>query len=185
MEKHNTMPEVRNFLKVVKTGIPVAKTDRFKTADCFKTGLAYRDNDIDNWMTKQVPAVEGGTVTCYEMTEDSHTFMEMAHKLLSLKTPRSEETIAKSLFEQGKTFSPKQVEDLHKRFVAGETEIGFQTNNYSNLFFVHDEKGRVFVLNVYLSSDGWDVGLLKLDDSNRWEREERLFSREPKKKDTQ
>ena len=175
----------QEYLRLVATGIPVPSTEEYSTDQCFDEGFAGRDPDIDILMTNQIPATEGGTVICHQLTQSGHTFMEMAHKLLSLKTPKSEEAITKSLFEQGKTFSPKQVEDLHKRFVAGETEIGFQTNNYSNLFFVHDEKGRVFVLNVYLSSDGWDVGLLKLDDSNRWEREERLFSREPKKKDTQ
>lgn len=118
MEKHNIMPEVTNFLNVVKTGISVSKIDQVKTADCFKKGFVYRDSDIDNWMTKQIPAVEKGSAVCYEPTEDGHTFMEMAHELLLLKILQDEASVAKLLIEQCKTFSPKQVEDLHRRLVG-------------------------------------------------------------------
>lgn len=169
--------KVISFLRIVKSGISLGLTPSAKTVDCFQEGFAFRDSDIDSWMTDQVPAVEGGVIVCHELTEDGHTFMEMAHELLSLKTSSDEASIAKSLFEQGKTFSLKQVEELHKRFVAGETEIGFNTNGYANLFLVHDEKGRVFVLRVGLGSRGWRLFVDKLGRSDGWSREIRLFSR--------
>lgn len=166
---------------VGKTGISVAKTDRAKTSDCFKEGFAGRDPDIDILMTNQIPATEGGTVICHQLTQSGHTFMEMAHELLSLKTPQSAEAIARSLFEKGKTFSPRQVEDLHKRFVAGETQISLNTNACSNFFFVHDEKRSVFVLDTDLDLVGWNVDIRIFDQEIRRLRKCRLFSREPKK----
>jgi hypothetical protein len=171
----------QEYLRLVATGIPVPSTEEYSTDQCFDEGFAGRDPDIDILMTNQIPATEGGTVICHQLTQSGHTFMEMAHKLLSLKTPKSEEAITKSLFEQGKTFSPKQVEDLHKRFVAGETQIGLNTNGCSNFFFVHDKGGRVFILDTDLDLVGWNVDIRSLGPEIRRRRKCRLFSREPKK----
>lgn len=164
------------ILKVVKSGITVSSFSVVKTAECFKDGFAYRDGDIDNWMTKKIPAVESGSAKCHELTEDGLTFLQMATELSGTVMAQSESSLAQLLIEQGKTFSLKQVEDLHKRFVGGETELGFNTNGYANLFFVHDEKS-VFVLFVRLSSGGWSVDVNELGRSFRWDREDRLFSR--------
>lgn len=178
------MAKKTSFLKLVKSCIPVNKTDRVKTASCFKKGFVYRDSNIDSFMTEYVSASEKGLVVCHELTEVGHTFMEMAHELLSIdikNRTHSKTLIAKTLIESGNTFSLKQVEDLHKRFVDGETEIGFLANGYANFFFVHDDKGHVFVLSVNLSSVGWYVLIRKFNRSCVWRRERRLFSREPNK----
>ncbi len=166
---------VTTFLKIVKSGISMPSFSAVKTADCFKKGFAYRDSDIDDWMTKDTTVSNAGLVTCYEFTEDGRTFLDMARSILETEETHEKE-IARLLVARDKSFTLKQVEDLHKRFIAGETEIGFNTNGYANLFFVHDEKS-VFVLRVSLFSDGWFVHVFKLGSSSRWYREYRLFSR--------
>lgn len=168
--------EKPGILKMVKNGIRVDSVPAVKIATLFKEGFPYRDRDIDSWMTKQAPIVDSGLSICYELIEEGPTFLDMARSVLEVGSEVEQEQIAKLLIERGKTFSPKQVEDLKKRFVDGETEIGFNTNGYANLFFVHDEKS-VFVLNVNQNSDDWNVKVNKLGNSNRWNRENRLFSR--------
>ncbi len=172
----NVAQELKSILNVVKNSIHVGSVPSVKTADCFKKDFVCRDSDIDGWMAKKTPIVDSGSAICYELTEDGSTFLDMARVILDTGSEQSEEKIAKLLIEQGKTFSLKQVEDLHKRFVGGETEIGFNTNGYANLFFVHDEKS-VFVLDVYLLSDGWRVDVNGLGSSYRWDAGSRLFSR--------
>lgn len=173
---------VIGFLKVIVSDIHLELTPSTKTADRFKAerGFSYRDSNIDTWMTERIPAGMGGSVVCYELTEDGHTFMEMAHELLSLNAPHDEAMTAKALMEQGKTFSLKHVEELHRRFVRGEIKICFKTNGQANFFLVHDEKDRVFVLDVnFRSSDLWEtnVFIVRFNASDKWLRGHRLFSR--------
>lgn len=175
----NTSPTI---LKVVASGIPIDPTPSVNTADCFKEGFAYCDSNIDTQMTEQIPSTEGGTVTCHELTEDGHNFMDVALKLLSKDDRIKPLDVLRGLIEQGKTFSPRQVEDLHKRFVAGETQIGLNTNSSSNLFFVHDEKGGILALSLVSSFDGWQV--VRVLYADEFLIGDRVFFREPKK-DTQ
>lgn len=179
MEKHNTMPEVTSFLNVVRTGISVGKTDPVYTATCLREGFVDRDSDIDKRMTKKVPSAQDGNLIYYEMTVDGHSLIEIAQELVSLKGTQDEALMAQALIRQGKTISLKQVGDLHKRFVAGETEIGFSITNH-NFFFVCGKNDTVLVLCVVLS-DGWCVGICELVPSFNFLREGRVFSLEPKK----
>ncbi len=176
------MIQVKSFLRVEETGILVSKTNRVKTSNCFKRRFVY--SEFFKKITSHSPATEGGLAVCSVITEDGHTFMEMAHELLSLKTPQDQFSVSKLLIAEKKTFSLKQVDELQERFAAGETGIGLIANNrYANFFFIHDDEGHVFVVIMYehISEINWMVRMSEISDNRKWRSGYRLFSREPKK----
>ena len=179
------MRQSTSSLKTVNTGVIINKTDRAKTSDCFKGSDIgyYDDKEIDKRLTKHTPETEGGVISCHKLSEGGHTFMDIAHELLLLKTRCNKACIARLLIEKGKTFSLKQLEDLRNRLVVSEVKAWFN-KRYSNFFFVHDEKKRVIIVSMF-----WTDGFFKRKVwgmSGRMfhattAKQDRLFSRESDK----
>ena len=158
------MAQNEHFFEVVKTRIWVSETSRIKTSDCFKEGFEYPDPDINKWLSDYIPSTQGGTLVYFCLGENTLNSMQIANGILWNNEPHHKAYISKLLVNNGKTFSLKQVEDLHRRFILGETEIGLNTNGYANLFFVHDERDNVFILDIRLDVDVWEVDVETLNN---------------------
>jgi|GEM_PF-2685756 len=169
--------KVMSKFKSIVASFTVATVDKIKVSDCFTDKIwVYRDGDWDRWLTKLTPATPAGKPAVYELTENGPTVKGMAQFVLGT-TEYDIAKLAKALVANGKTFSPKQVDDLVIRFVKGEKAIGLNDNSYANLFFVHDDDGNVFVAGVGLGSGGWCVGVYRLDSDSGWNAGRRFFTR--------
>jgi len=169
-----------NRLKKLDIGnVPVAAMSRMKTADCLKKGITYRDGDLDNWLSDYIPAIGGGSLGGFELTDkNGTTYRQMAESLL--QTTGSDESLKKLLKERGHTFHLEQVADLIRRTKAGE-KTGLLDNGYANLLFVEDENGEVFGLHAfwrdYWLGLGWCVHVYRFVLDFGWLAGLRFFSR--------
>jgi hypothetical protein len=164
-------------LEVTQTGIPVPAAPACKTIDLFtdRKVFAWRDPNLDTWVSQSLPPAPQCTTTVYRLTKDGVTFSDMAKALLR-ETTDDPAIFAKLLVQRGKTFSPKQVEDLVTRFERGEKTIGLRDDGCANFFFVYDGTS-VFVLRADRRSTRWDVGVARLDDAYEWLAPNRLVAR--------
>jgi hypothetical protein len=148
------------------------------TTDCFTdSSLFYLDRNFIHWSTKRFPTTEGGQTKVLKLARDGMKFKHMAQAVLN-DTSDDLTIHSKKLIEAGKTYNPKQVEDLILRSHKGNKSVSLLDNGFSNLFFIHDDKGNVFVLDVHLDGNSWDINIFKLDsDGYEWNVGTHLFLR--------
>jgi hypothetical protein len=144
-----------NRLKKLDLGnVSIVAMPRMKTKDCLKKGITYRDGDLDNWLSDYIPAIGGGSLGGFELTDkNGTTYRQMAESLL--ETTGSDESLKKLLKERGYTFHPEQLADLLRRTKAGE-KTGLLDNGCANLLFIEDENGEVFGCDAYWDDARWN-----------------------------
>ncbi len=135
-------------------GVIIPAKPAMLVANCF-TGkhIAWRDDDLDKWLAKTVPAKGEGKVSYFQLPRNMQN-RELAAEVVGKSG--TEEELKKFLKEQGKTYHLAQVDDLLIRTDRGE-ETGLLTNGWANLFFIEDENGAVFVLGARRHDGGWNV----------------------------
>jgi len=170
-----------NRLKKLDLGnVSIVAMPRMKTKDCLKKGITYRDGDLDNWLSDYIPAIGGGSLGGFELTDkNGTTYRQMAESLL--ETTGSDESLKKLLKEREHTFHPEQLADLLRKTKAGE-KTGLLDNGYANLLFIEDENGDIFGVNAFWNDDswvgnGWSVHVFQFDYDYRWHAGRRFFSR--------
>ena len=146
------------------------------TKDCFVGKEFWRDSDVDSWLTSSLPATEGGETKVLKLVRPSMTFKQIAQAVLN-ETSDDINLLGKRLIEAGKTFSPKQVEERVLAFQNGDKSVALLDNGWANFWFVHDDKGNVFVLRVYRYGGQWSVYIDRLDHGHGWDADYQLFLR--------
>lgn len=147
------------------------------TADCFTDANVFnRDGDLDRWLTKSLPATEGGETKVMKLVRANMMFRHMAQGVLN-ETSDDLSVLGKKLIETGRTYNPKQVEELVLRFHKGDKSVGLLDNGYANLFFTHDDKGNVFVLGVHWGDSRWRVYVSRFAYDREWFADRQLFLR--------
>jgi hypothetical protein len=171
-------PLKSDLLEVIATGTPIPAVGPCNIADCFtnRSVFTYRDPDLDTWFFKEIPSVPSGAATTYQLVKDVPTLSQTARFVLG-ETTNDPDTLAKLLVERGKTFSPKQVEDLVSRRECSDRTPGLIDNGCANFFFVHDAQNRVCVLGIDRSADGWGVGVYGVEYEFGWGAGTRLLVR--------
>jgi len=171
-----------NRLKKLDLGnVSVTAMPRMKTKDCLKggRGIASRDGNFDNWLSDYIPAIGGGSLGGFELTnKDGTTYRQMAESLLG--TTSSDDELKKLLKERGHTFHIEQLADLLRRTKAGE-KTGLIDNGYANLLFIEDDNGEVFGCGAHWNGVwygyGWHVYVNRFGSDGRWFAGRRFFSR--------
>lgn len=162
--KNRVKAVVANLITLA-TNILVRQVDECKVKDLFRgKHIAYRDGDLNNWLRKSVPGVIELPASSYRLGKEMN-FVEMSAKHLGIAKDLN--LVATTLVERGKFFSPKQVDDMLVACDRGENPFHLRTDGWANLIPIFDGAS-VFFLSVYRSSDGWNVGVSRLEDSNRW-----------------
>ncbi|HBT81836.1 hypothetical protein A2757_00175 [Candidatus Giovannonibacteria bacterium RIFCSPHIGHO2_01_FULL_48_47] len=164
------------LLNLVVSGVSITAAPAAKTDDCFKVGdgvFAYRDQDFDRWLPATVPAVGAGNASTFEFEIDLN-FQEIVEAHLGTKGSIDE--LKKALIENGKCWSPKQIDKLIRNCENGDNPLKLRTDGYANFFFI-DIGGGVFAVSAYRFSDGWDMYVYEFADTNRWRVEDRVSFR--------
>ncbi len=152
-------------LTSLATNVLVLATTGCKVKDLFRgVHISYRDEDLDRWLQKSVPATAEGHASSYRLDAEMN-FVEMASAHLGIA--KDIDLVAKSLIEQNKCFSHKQVDDLLVACERGENPLKLRTDSWANLFPVFDGAS-VFFLYAYRHSYGWHVYVYGLERSARW-----------------
>jgi hypothetical protein len=147
------------------------------TDDCFTDSKVFsRDGDLDNWLTASLPATEGGSSKVMKLVRDGMTSKHMA-QVVTNEGSDDLGLLGKKFIEAGKTYSPKQVEQLVLKFHNGDKSIGLLDNGDANLFFIHDDKGNVFVLSVGWDDGQWFVDVNRFSVDREWSAGYQLFLR--------
>jgi hypothetical protein len=172
--------EAHSIVAVIMTCVATFATPAVvacDTKDCFTDSKVFwRDGDLDNWLTESLPATEGGETKVLKLVQPNMTLKEMAQVVVG-KPSDDLNLLGKKLIEAGKTFSPKQVEERILAFQKGDKYVALLDNGYANLFFIHDDKGNVFVLYVYWNGSQWSVYVNRLDSGSGWHADYQLFLR--------
>lgn len=144
-------------LKRVVSDISLEATASFKTRDFFKTKseggiFAFVDGDLFNWFDGEVKNSPSKELASYEFTENI-----------------TEENIigdarTGGIYEEMDLAHVKQVCERH--IVKGEKLL--KENGSANLFWVRNKKGGLCRVDVWLRSDGWDVGVHRFNASSWW-----------------
>ena len=171
-----------NRMKKLDLGnVSVTAMPRMKTKDCLKggRGITSRDGNFDNWLSDYIPAIGGGSLGGFELTnKDGTTYRQMAESLLG--TTSSDDELKKLLKERGHTFHIEQLADLLRRTKAGE-KTGLIDNGYANLLFIEDDNGEVFGCGAHWNGVwygyGWHVYVNRFGSDGRWFAGRRFFSR--------
>lgn len=168
-----------SIMRATTTGLSIPATGTAKTADCFtnRNVFAYRDPDLDGWLTQNVPEVGSGRGINLVLVQSGLTFRQMSKVVLGT-TADDLNVLGRTLIKTGKTFSLKQVEEAIVRYENGEKALGLNDDGTANFFFVHDEKEEsVFVLSAFRGSGGWCVDADELGNVYRWNADGRLLLR--------
>ena len=172
--------EMHSIVAVIMTCVATFMTPAmvvYDTKSCFIDGKVFcRDSNIDRWLTTNIPATVGGESKVLKLVRDGMTFRQMAQAVLN-ETSEDLNLLAKKLIEAGKTFSPKQVEERILAFQNGDKSVALLDNGWANFFFVHDDKGNVFVLYVGWGGRRWYVIIFRLDRGDQWRAGYQLFLR--------
>ena len=166
------------YMKALVTGISIPEVAACKVADCFTdTAIyAYRDSDLDQWLSADIPATEGGRAINFQLVKEGMTFKKMTQVVLGLPESRITE-LGRSLYQSGKTWSLRQVDETIVRYERGEKTLNLRDDGFANFFFVHDENGSVFVVYADRVNGRWSVRVYRLDGGDVWFAEYRLFLR--------
>ncbi len=149
------------------------KTGKCLTGKCW----AYRDGDIDRWLSAQQSAQAACQVGVYQLQNTAGTtFREMAAAALKLGSGTGLDLLAKALKENNLTFTLPAIDQLVDRQEGGE-DVGLRTDGYANFFFVENSDGSVSVLYVYRNDGRWRAYVRRLDSGYRWDAEFRLLLR--------
>lgn len=162
------------LLESVVSGVSIPEAPAVKIADCFKVGdgvYAYRDQDFDRRLPKEVPAVGAGMASMFEITEEL-TFQGMVRMHIGVFPDELE----KALIKQGKCWSPKQIDELIRRCEKGANPLKLLTNGYPNIFFI-EVNGSVFAVHADRPSGGWHVHIHGFVNAHRWHVEYRVSFR--------
>ncbi|MHB8860215.1 MAG: hypothetical protein ACYC48_00565 [Minisyncoccota bacterium] len=139
-----------------------------KTSECFpKPRYANRDNDFDNWLSKDQPGTGPCVITTLGLNK-SWTFMEAANTILGV-TETDPKLLGRLLIERGHTMTPQQVEEMVEKTERGE-ETKMLTNGYGNFFFVEtgNENNPVSVGDVHRGGRDWRADVSRLGHGPRW-----------------
>ena len=140
-----------------------------ETKDCFIDDKVFlRDGDLDSLLTTSLPATEGGEMKVLKLVYNQMTSKQIAQSILN-ESSDDYALLRKKLIDAGKTFSPKQAEERVLAFENGKTPIVLQGNGCANLWFVHDDKRNVFVLNVHRLGLRWNVLVFKFNEPVRYD----------------
>lgn len=154
--------ESNAVLKRIVSGIHILATPRVKVKDCFRTGdgvFAYRDPDFDNWLPQELPGVEEGEASAFELAIPI-TFQEMATAKGGI----------------GKTWGLGQIEKVIRDCERGKNPLKLRTDNYANFFFIKTGDD-FFAVGAGRRSGGWYVSVRRFGDSGRWGVGSRVFPR--------
>lgn len=164
------------LLKSVASGVGIAEASAVKIADCFKVGNGvydYRDSDFDGWLPKEIRAVGAGIASTFELVEPL-TLKEMAEAHLGITGSHDE--LKKALIEQGKCWSPKQIDDLLRNCERGKNPLKLRTDKWVNLFFMQVGND-VFAVCAHWGPSGWYVSISEFASADRWDAENRVSLR--------
>ena len=164
------------LLKLCASGVAIPEAPAVKIADCFKVGdgvYAYRDSDFDRLLPEEIQAVGAGNASTFELAKELN-FQEMAEAHLGIKGSLDE--LKKVLIEQGKTWSPKQIDELIRQCEKGENPLKLRTDGSANIFFI-EVNGYVFAVYASRSSDGWYVSVFEFGYANPRYAEDRVSFR--------
>jgi|GEM_PF-4824769 len=172
--------EMHSIVAVIMTCVATFMTPAVvacDTKDCFTDNKVFwRDGDMDSWLTSNIPATQGGESKVLKLVRDRMTFKQMAQVVLN-ESSDDLSLLAKKLVEAGKTFSLKQVEERVSAFHNGDKSVALLNNGWTNLFFIHDKKGKVFVLHVHWDGGRWDVYIRRFGHDDEWIADIQLFLR--------
>lgn len=147
------------------------------TADCFTDSSIFRrDSDLDHWLTKSLPATEGGETKVMKLVRAGMMFKHMAQAVLN-ESSDNLRMLGKKFVGASKTYNPKQVEELVLRFHKGDKSVSLLNDGGANLFPIHDDKGEVFVLGVRWYGGRWNVFVRRFAYDSGWSADRRLFLR--------
>jgi hypothetical protein len=143
-------------LKKVVSNISLEATGFFNTRDFFKTKseggiFAYVDQDIFGWFDDEIKDSPAKEFAGYEFTEDI-----------------TEESIvgdakAGGIYEEMDFAHIRQVCERH---FSGEKLL--KEGGSANLFWTRNKNGELCWVGVWLSGDGWVVGVFKFNPSDGW-----------------
>jgi hypothetical protein len=150
----------------------IQPTKKYKTDWCFRgIEIAWRDSDFDTYLPEEMPEVEGGEVTGFQL-EKNMTFKEMSTKYLSTDSIHPQHV-----------FSLTQIESVLRENDEGKN-ANLLTNGYSNLFPVADSEGTLFFVYAARRSDGWHVLVNRFVNASQWFAGDRVFFRNVDLSDT-
>ncbi len=148
----------------IASGIPVKAAGPCKVTDCFTDQRIFRHPDFFYVRDLIFPAVEAGSAVTYDFANGMKIW-EMAQFVLNERTTNLRD-LELLLIKGGKTFSPRQVEELAIRFEEGDTSSQlFSEVFHLNFFFVHDEEKRVFILVIWKLETRWSITSRRFEDS--------------------
>lgn len=153
-----------NDLKLLASGVAIAATKAYRVANRFKR-VAWRDPDLDHWLTKDGTAVNTGNAVSYRLEIDM-TFVKMVQRHLGM-TGAAIDALAKTLIDRGMTFSLPQIESLLVAVDQGSNPFDLRTDGYANFFFV-ESSGEIFVVYARRHAGGWHVRLSRFGYAGRW-----------------
>jgi len=158
-EREETLLELVGTVDIAQTGKFIA-SDKFvvNTGDKATLKIAYVSDQFKEWfLDKTEEPADGSQLARYKLVEPS-TILDMVGAL----GDKANTTLA-------------QVFYLMEQQGRGEEGV-LLVDGYANIFIVPDINGVLRAVFVHLSSDGWDVYALLVEDPFRWRIGDQVFS---------